>query len=79
MEKLIALVRKSDNRVDNVLVVDSIEKSYIQAWATDELDVIPVKDSSAYVHGLWDGKKFIEPDNDYLISIGLVSESVDEA
>jgi len=79
MEKQIALVRKSDQRVDGVIVVDSLEKSHIATWETDALDVIPVKDSVAYVHGLWDGKEFHAPENEYLISIGLVKEPTEEA
>jgi hypothetical protein len=74
MEKQIALVRKSDQRVDSVLVVDSVEKSHIEQWATDIVDVIAVKDSIPYVHGLFDGTKFHEPDNEYLKSIGLITD-----
>jgi len=78
MEKQIALVRKSDQRVDNVLVVESLEKSHIEQWATDFVDVIAVKDSIPYVHGLWDGTQFHAPENDYLISIGLLNAPVEE-
>ena len=56
MEKQIALVSKTNQRVINVLVVDSLEKSHIDQWATNELDVVAVKDSTPYVNGLWDGK-----------------------
>jgi hypothetical protein len=78
MEKKIALVRKSDQRVDNVFVVDSLEKSHIAAWETDALDVVAVKDSIPYVHGLWDGEEFHAPENEYLISIGLLVDRVVE-
>ena len=78
MEKQIAIVRKSDGRVENILVVDSLEKSHISAWATNSLDVIAVEDSIPYVHGLWDGKTFSEPDNQYLKSIGLLSDPIEE-
>ena len=78
MEKQIALVRKSDSRVDKILVVDSFEKSHIAAWATDALDVVAVKDSIPYVHGLWDGTEFHAPDNQHLISIGLIKEPTQE-
>jgi hypothetical protein len=74
MEKQIALVRKSDNRVENVIVVDSLQKSHIDQWATDTLDVVAVKDSIPYLHGIWDGEEFTEPDNEYLKSIGLLNE-----
>jgi|LakMenE18May11ns_1017448.scaffolds.fasta_scaffold6454483_1 hypothetical protein len=77
MEKQIALVKKSDNRVQNILVVDSLDKNYIKQFETHECDVIPVKDSTPYVHGLWDGKVFSTPDNDYLKSIGLVKDVVE--
>ena len=78
MEKQIALIRKSDNRVENVIVVDSLEKSHIAAWATDALEVIAVKDSIPYLHGLWNGEEFTAPDNQYLKSIGLVADIVEE-
>jgi hypothetical protein len=78
MEKQIALINKTTKRVENVLVVDSLEKSHIDQWATNELDVIAVKDSTPYVNGLWDGKEFSQPDNEYLISIGLVQENPTE-
>jgi hypothetical protein len=73
MEKQIALVSKATKRVLNVLVVDNLDKDYIAQWATDECDVIAVKDTTPYVNGLWDGKKFSQPTEDYLIEIGLVN------
>ena len=73
MEKQIALVNKTNQRVINILVVDSLDKSHINQWATNELDVIAVKDSIPYVNGLWDGKEFVPPDNEYLIEIGLIT------
>jgi hypothetical protein len=76
MEKQIALINKTTKRVENVLVVDSLDKSHIDQWATDELDVIAVKDSTPYVNGLWDGKEFSQPTEDYLIEIGLVNPVV---
>jgi len=72
MEKLIALVRKSDDRVDNVIIVDSLDKNYIKQFETVDCDVIAVKDSIPYLHGLWNGEVFIAPDTAYLISIGLM-------
>jgi hypothetical protein len=74
MEKQIALVRKSDNRVENIIVVYSLEESYTQQWATDLLNVVAVKDSIPYLYGLWDGTEFYTPENEYLISIGLLTE-----
>ena len=76
MEKQIALVSKTNQRVINVLVVDSLDKSHIGQWATNEIDVVAVKDSIPYVNGLWDGKEFTPPDNEYLKSIGLVSDQI---
>jgi hypothetical protein len=73
MEKQIALVNKANQRVISVLVVESLDKSHIGQWATDELDVIAVKDSTPYVNGLWDGKEFTPPDEEYLKEIGLMS------
>jgi len=74
MEKQIALVSKADKRVLNVLVVDNLDKDYIAEFATAECDVVVVKDTIPYLNGLWDGKKFEPPTNDYLQSIGLISE-----
>lgn len=73
MENKIALVNKLDKRVKNILIVDSLDENEIKMFETDEIEVIPVKNSIPYLYGLWDGKKFIEPDNDYLLSIGIVS------
>jgi len=78
MEKQIALVDKTSKRVLNVLVVDDLDKDYIAQWATNECDVVAVKDTTPYVNGLWDGKEFTPPDNEYLISIGLVQENPTE-
>lgn len=72
MEKQIALINKTTKRVINVLIVDSIDKDYIKQFNTDELDAVAVKDSTPYINGLWDGKEFIEPSDDYLIQIGLI-------
>ena len=74
MEKQIALVNKTNTRVLNVLVVDNLGADYIAQFATAECDVVAVKDSTPYVNGLWDGKQFTPPDNEYLIEIGLVQE-----
>lgn len=76
MEKQIALVDKTNQRVISVLVVESLEKSHINQWATNEIDVVAVKDSIPYVNGLWDGEEFTPPDNEYLKSIGLVSDQI---
>jgi hypothetical protein len=78
MEKQIALVNKSTQRVENLLVVDSLEKSHIAAWETDALDVVAVKDSIPYVHGIWNGTEFTPPDNEYLIEIGLLTITEEE-
>ena len=76
MEKQIALVNKTNQRVISVLIVDSLDKSHIGQWATNEIDVVAVKDSTPYVNGQWDGKEFMPPDDDYLKSIGLVSDQI---
>jgi hypothetical protein len=74
MENQIALVSKADKRVLNVLVVDNLDKDYIAQFATDECDVVAVKNATPHINGLWDGKKFEPPTNDYLKSIGLISK-----
>jgi hypothetical protein len=80
MEKQIALVNKSNKRVVSVLVVDNLDKDYISQFATNECDVVALKDTIAYVNGLFDGKKFTPPTIDYLMEIGLVQpiEPTDE-
>ena len=78
MEKQIALVSKTDKRVINVLIVDSLDKSYIQQWATNEIDVVAVKDSTPHVNGLFDGKEFFPPTEEYLIEIGLITLPTEE-
>ena len=74
MEKQIALVNKTNQRVISVLVVDSLDKSHINQWATDELDVVAVDKSIPYIYGLWDGKEFIPPSIDYLVETGACAE-----
>jgi hypothetical protein len=72
MEKQIALVNKTTNRVENIIVVDSFDNA--QDWSTSNLDAIPVENGKvSYVNGLWNGTEFIEPTNDYLIEIGLLN------
>lgn len=78
MEKQIALVRKSDNRVVNVLVVESLDKNKIQVFATEELDVVAVGLSIPYINGLWDGKEFIPPTIEYLVEMGLTKIWLDD-
>lgn len=78
MEKQIALVCKAHNRVMSVLVVDSLDKDNIKAFATDELDVVVVSKSIPYINGLWDGKEFIPPTIDYLVEIGLTKIRLDD-
>jgi hypothetical protein len=72
MEKEIALIDKATNRVKNILVVESHDDEHIQQWATDSLLVVPVIDSQAFLHGIYDGTTFATPENEYLISMGLL-------
>ena len=72
MEKHIALINKSTDRVENVLVVGSLEPDFIKAWETDQVKVVPVTDSIPYVYGLWTNLKFEPPTSEYLIEIGMV-------
>lgn len=74
MKNQIALIRKLDQRVDSVIIVDSVETSYVEQWATNALDVVVVMDSIPYVNGLWDGTNFHNPENEYLVSNGFVVE-----
>lgn len=77
MEKQIALINKQTKRVENVLVVDSLDKDKIKAFETESCDVVAIKDSVAHINGLWDGKEFIPPTVEYLIEIGLVQPIIE--
>jgi hypothetical protein len=77
MEKQIALVNKITNRVENILVVDSLDEDKIQPFATVECNVVPVTTSIPYVNGLWNGTEFTAPTTEYLIEIGLVSKIIE--
>jgi hypothetical protein len=78
MEKQIALVNKTTNRVENIIVVDSFDSA--QDWATSTLNAIPVEDGKVpYLNGLYDGTEFTEPTSDYLIEIGLLTPIDEEA
>ena len=72
MEKQIALIDKATNRVKNVLVVESLDNDYIEAWANETTLVVPIVDSQAFLHGIYDGTTFAAPDHTYLIEIGLL-------
>lgn len=75
MEKQIALIDKTNNRVKNVLVVETLDNDFIQAWANATTLVVPVANTPAYVHGIFDGTTFTAPDEAYLIEIGVVQAS----
>jgi hypothetical protein len=78
MEKQIALVNKTTNRVENIIVVDSFDNA--QDWSTSTLDAIPLENEKiAFVNGLYDGTDFTEPTNDYLVEIGLLTPIDEEA
>jgi hypothetical protein len=78
MEKKIALVNKTTNRVENIILVDSFDNA--EDWSTSTLDVVPVENEKVpYLNGLWNGTEFIEPTNDYLIEIGLLNPIDEEA
>ena len=72
MEKQIALIDKANNRVKNVLVVETLDNDFIQAWANETTLVVPITNSPAYVHGIFDGTTFATPDDDYLLEIGVL-------
>jgi hypothetical protein len=75
MEKQIALIDKTNNRVKNVLVVETLDNDFIQAWANETTLVVPVTDTPAYVYGIFDGTTFAAPDEAYLIEIGVLQPS----
>lgn len=73
MELQVALVNKTNNRVDNIIIVANHDDAPM--WETDTHAAIPVTENHVcYLHGLWDGADFIEPDNEYLVSIGVSQE-----
>jgi len=80
MEKQIALIDKATNRVKNVLVVDSLDNDFIQAWANESTLIVPITDSPAFVHGIYDGTTFATPEDEYLLEIGVLQpiEEIEE-
>lgn len=72
MEKQIALIDKSTNRVKSVLVVETLENDFIQAWANETTLVVPITNSPAFVHGIYDGTSFATPEDSYLLEIGVL-------
>jgi hypothetical protein len=73
MENRVALVNKETKRVENIILVASFDDA--PNWATDKVDAVPVQDGQVvYIYGVYDGEKFEEPTNEYLISIGVVAE-----
>jgi len=72
MEKQIALIDKATNRVKNVLVVESLDNDFIQAWANESTFVVPVTNSPAFVYGIYDGTTFATPEDGYLLEIGVL-------
>ena len=73
MENRVALVNKETKRVENIILVASFDDA--PNWATDKVDAVPVQDGQVvYINGTYDGEKFEEPTNEYLISIGLLTE-----
>lgn len=72
METQLALVNKITNRVENIIIIDNEETAGL--WETDSVTAVVVKDSQTpYLHGIYDGKEFALPSNDYLIGIGLLN------
>lgn len=75
MENKVALVNKSTSRVENVIVVSSLDDA--PNWETDTFSAIPIQENqTAYVYGIWDGTNFQIPENEYLISIGIINPEV---
>lgn len=69
MENRLALVDKKTKRVKDIILVESFDDAHL--WENDETLAIADEDSKAYVFGLWDGKSFKLPTEDYLIEIGI--------
>lgn len=78
MENKIALVNKKTKRVENVILVESFDDT--SNWSTDLLDAIFVNENQiVYLNGQYDGQNFIQPTNDYLIQIGLLTLPTQES
>jgi len=72
MENKVALVNKSTNRVENIIIVSSLDDA--PNWETNTFSAIPVQENqTAYVYGIWNGNDFQIPENEYLISIGILN------
>jgi hypothetical protein len=78
MENRVALVNRETKRVENIILVKSFDDAF--NWNTDKVDAIPIQNNQVvYIYGLYDGKKFEQPTNEHLISIGvLIKESTAE-
>lgn len=80
-----AFVRRSDKRVIQVAIFDTCENDENINGINEavEGDTFVVSGCAAkqypLLHGTWDGKKFIEADNTYLIEIGLLTPIVEES
>lgn len=75
MEKLAALININTKRVDSIIVV--ADHKNLQSFSSETHDCVAVEDGqTAFLHGLFDGKDFSAPDNDYLIQLGLLKPEV---
>lgn len=73
MENKVALVNKETKRVENIILVESFDDA--PSWSNSKIDAIPIQDGQVvYIYGTYDGSKFEEPTNEYLISIGVLAE-----
>lgn len=77
MEKKVALIRKSDNRIENIILVADFRN--IEQYATDSLNAVKIEENqTAYINGVYENGEFYEPTNEYLIEIGLVDANYKE-
>jgi len=78
----------SNNKVLRVLVVDNSQEDRGQEFLANDLGLGGTWIQTSYnanfggkyagIGDIWDGKEFTPPDNDYLKSIGLVSDQIND-
>lgn len=74
MEIYYALLK--NNRVENIIVMDSIDDEAVALFAEVEgYDAFKTVTEKPAIHSLFDGKKFTAPDLDYLYEIGVSNEN----
>jgi hypothetical protein len=71
MEKLAALINIETNRVENVIVVS--DENHIDSFCNENQKCVEVKQNQyPFRYGIFDGTDFIPPEDEFLLSLGLI-------